>query len=167
MYFLARCLVPTNALSACRAVVFLVLIVGLGLIRTASAGDPPILVDSTSGEDIRSVLIAGNFAYCSMSYGLLILDMSNPASPTYVSRLIAGGVRPQNPPGHYRAVLQGTLLYLPAFKSGVLIIDVSDPYNPTLKATITFPTSVTSFKINDPYMYVCGVNQPLYTLGYL
>jgi hypothetical protein len=46
---------------------------------------------STLWSGVCDVKIQGNYAYCAFFNGLVILDITNPTSPTFVSQLYIGG----------------------------------------------------------------------------
>ena len=72
------------------------------------------------------VFILGNYAYVAKrSYGIQIIDISNPASPTSAGDYNAPGWA-------YDVYVLGSYAYVPVNGSGMQIIDVSDPTSPTL-----------------------------------
>lgn len=73
---------------------------------------------------VNDVEVVGDLAYVAEASGLLILDVSEPQSPTLL------GLYPSE---YARAVaVDGNLVYVIDMFYGLLVIDVSDPQNPSL-----------------------------------
>jgi hypothetical protein len=70
--------------------------------------------------------VEGNYAYLAGGQ-LIIIDISNPISPTVVSST-------SDYIGSYRIAVVNSLALLTAGESGVYIVDVSNPYSPTLES---------------------------------
>ena len=71
-----------------------------------------------------STFVAGNFAYIGNGGALEILDVSNPASPVSLSRVIT--------PSLVRGIfISGDYAYVANFRDGLRIIDVSNPTSAT------------------------------------
>jgi len=71
--------------------------------------------------DNKDLIVDGDYAYCSYAYGILILDISSPAEPTFVSRVFMEG---------YTNGLAKSGDLLLACVNGLTIYNVSDPYSP-------------------------------------
>ena len=83
---------------------------------------------------MRDVHVSGNYAYCSMRLGLMIVDVSNPQHPEFVSRILMptmpGGVQVVD---GYAFITGGGIVG----ERGVVmtVVDVTDPVNPEVVAT--------------------------------
>ena len=82
-------------------------------------------VGSTLWNGVIDVEIVENYAYCTFTNGLMILDISNIASPNFVSHYYL-------PEGAYGIDISGNYAYVADQESGLQIIDVTDPANPFL-----------------------------------
>ncbi|TAK33847.1 MAG: hypothetical protein EPO21_11525 [Chloroflexota bacterium] len=77
---------------------------------------------------IRGVAVSGNYAYAASGTRLNVFDISNASHPTAV----AVWVRPTNTPGLAAGItVVGSYAYLADGASGLRIIDISDPLNPS------------------------------------
>lgn len=88
---------------------------------------------STLWSGVNDVKIVGNYAYCAFFNGLVILDVTNPTSPAFVSQYYIGGdyANYDRRQGQ-RIFVSGNYVYFTADYLGLKIIDVSDPVNPVL-----------------------------------
>ena len=57
------------------------------LFPPAFAANDITYVSSILWTEVKDVQIVGNYAYCAFANGLVILDISDPATPTFVSKL--------------------------------------------------------------------------------
>ncbi|RME25479.1 MAG: hypothetical protein D6800_07580, partial [Candidatus Zixiibacteriota bacterium] len=105
-------------------------------------------VGSALWSGISDIEVAGNYAYCAMDAGLLILDIANPANPQVVSRVFVDG-------GFGAGVeIAGNHAYLADFDEGLKVIDISNPAAPTLVATAPTFSSAYDVEISGNYAYV-------------
>jgi len=87
----------------------------------------------------KSIYVSGKYAYVAGINGVEILDVSNPANPTHAGCILddeyGGTVSLWNSTGIY---VSGRYAYVAASNdSGVQILDISDPANPTHVGAIT------------------------------
>lgn len=80
-------------------------------------------------QDVWGVAVDGNRAYVVDASGLDILDVTNPAVPVRLGRYATGGY-PES------VVVAGGLVYVADRNLGLLIVDVGDAANPTLKGSL-------------------------------
>jgi uncharacterized repeat protein (TIGR01451 family) len=87
---------------------------------------PPALADliGQMGGTMRAVAVAGNYAYVGFGLRLVVMDVSNPASPLVV------GQSPFLPNVIEDIALSGNLAYVASGASGLQIIDISSPASP-------------------------------------
>ena len=72
--------------------------------------------------------VQGDYAYCILRYGLVILDISDLVNPRYVSRLeLAGGYE-------RRVAVEGDFAYITDWDGYLTIVNVGAPESPTLVA---------------------------------
>ena len=89
-------------------------------------------VGSILWNGVSDVKVVGNYAYCAFVNGLVILDVSNPAAPVFVSRLYCQGT------GEGIDVAGG-YAYLANGPSGLRIINVGNPQSPVLAGSYDTP----------------------------
>ncbi len=80
---------------------------------------------STLWTKANEVKVSGEYAYCDFDNGLLILDISEPSNPTFVSQMLLGG-------NERKISISGNYLYVANDIYGLQLIDVSDLENPEL-----------------------------------
>jgi hypothetical protein len=78
---------------------------------------------STLWGDMRDVAVRGNYAYCALRYGLMILDISNPDSPAFASKVYLDRGCGET----WGVTVVGDYAYLADGSNGLQIIDVSNP----------------------------------------
>jgi PKD repeat protein len=104
-------------------------VIGLcGLCIVASIGtglaDCPALAGRWPYAPVQTVSAAGTTAYLGSDSTLVVLDVSNPASPAVLGSLaLPGSVK--------KIAVSGAFAYVAAGGAGLLIINVSDPTHPT------------------------------------
>jgi hypothetical protein len=101
----------------------------------------------TPGEAF-GVSVVGNLAYVAdWGDGLQILDISNPASPTFVGSY--------NTPGwSYDASVVDNLAYIADHDGGLQILDISNPSNPTFVASYDIPGNAYDVSVAGNLAYV-------------
>lgn len=87
----------------------------------------PVLLgyyNTKTGYNLGSVYIDGNYAYCTADYGgVYIIDISDPAAPSYVNLFSTGD--------HARdVVVEGNYAYIANAASGLRIYNISNPASP-------------------------------------
>lgn len=111
-------------------------------------------VSSLFWGNCRDVKVQGNYAYCALANGIVVLDISDPSNPVVVSQLhiltFAGKIH-----------LNGSYLYLAASGQGLHIIDVNDPGNPYLAATYDTPGSAVDVVVSGNFAYVADYDSGL------
>jgi hypothetical protein len=106
------------------------------------------LIKQLSWTMMFNVAIDGNYAYCAMTYGLMIVDINNPSSPAFVSKLEL--------PSRWASMgvaAAGDFAYV-VNNEGLHIIDVTDPYAPELKSTFSLVGSGFDVVIEGDLAYV-------------
>jgi len=78
----------------------------------------------------NSIAGSGDYVYCYPYFGFQVIDISNPSEPTVISEFY-------HPANANEMAVDGDFVYVGASSvDGVMIYDVSDPYNPILASTI-------------------------------
>lgn len=98
--------------------------------------------------------VRGSLAYVATARGMEVLDVSDPASIFRV-----GSYRTTDPV--YTVEVSGSVVYLGATGSGVVILDISDPSNPTWLASLRGGLGlVDTVKVDGDWLYLSGSNGP-------
>jgi hypothetical protein len=107
-------------------------------------------VGSALWSDISDVKVVGNYAYCAFTNGLGIFDVTDPASPSFVSKLHLQG-EPSS------IDVASNYAYMACGESGIAIINVADPANPSLVASYMTGASASDVFVSGSYAYgACG-----------
>jgi len=101
--------------------------------------------------------VGGNYAYFTdgpsysyMAYDLHVLDISNPARPRQISTV--------NNLGAYGSMaLSGDYVYIDDYPEGIIVIDISDPANPSLLVRNGGFPAGNLFSEGD-YLYIAGLD---------
>jgi hypothetical protein len=102
------------------------------------------------GGVILAVAVQGKYAYTGVGPRLVILDISNPASPTVV------GKTPPLPDLVESVAVVGGIAYLANDDGGLRVVDVSTPANPTEVGFYDTPGSAHDVAVADGYAYVAA-----------
>jgi len=113
----------------------------------------------------RDVWVSGDYAYCTMWFGLVIVDISDPSAPTLLSRLYTEGIpNGLQVAGNYAYIAGGggpnTLgCYL-------TVVDVSDPSAPEIVANLEpGPYSTADLTVVGDYVYLAANGSGLWIVG--
>lgn len=79
---------------------------------------------STLWTEVRAIHIIGDYAYCLYFDGLIILNVSDPVTPVFVSKTYCEG-------DGNGLFISGNYAYVASGVGGLHIIDISNPQNPT------------------------------------
>ncbi len=110
----------------------------------------------------QDVEVVGNYAYCASYYGLMILNIANPANPTIVSQLYFPGWSVYHPVlgGSERDIdVAGNYAYMTSPCEGLKIIDISDPNDPILAGYYDDPDSCETYwdmVVSGGYVYAAA-----------
>ncbi|SET01770.1 Uncharacterized conserved protein [Methanococcoides vulcani] len=110
------------------------------------------LADRYDADEWKGVAVAGNYAYVAdEENGLVILDISDPTSPTLAGSYDTAGLA-----GHVDVA--GNYAYVADFENGLVILDISDPTSPTLASSYDTDTDGMKFNIAvaGNYVYVAS-----------
>jgi len=94
---------------------------------------------STLWTTIPDARIVGSHAFCAMPYGLLILDVSNPATPSVLSSLYMPGYA-------FGLAVEGDYAYVAEGGSGLVIVNVANPAAPCWRGATTRRASLMAWR---------------------
>ena len=117
---------------------------------------PPIQAEVILPYDGRSIVIAGNHAFITSAYGLLVYDVSE-LYPVYVTELPWSF-------GAHEIQLQGGYAYVAAGAQGLAIIDVNVPTSPRLVSLTDTPGNAVSLALQDDIAYLASETSGLQIL---
>ena len=96
----------------------------------------------------RGVAVSGSYAYVADdTYGLRIIDISNPATPTEAGFYDTPGTA-------YGVAVSGSYAYVADGTSGLRILDVSNPAAPTEAGFYDTPGTARGVAVSGSYAYV-------------
>ena len=133
----------------------LALLVGVPNLEAEELGSNLSLVGSydTNGGWANGVTISGNYAYVASGgngligyYGLIILNIEDPANPTWVGSYGTGNAQNVAISGNYAYVADGW--------NGLVILNIEDPANPTWVGIYDGLGNARSINISGNYAYV-------------
>ena len=102
----------------------LVAIMALALVATAEADELTLdLVATTLWSGVNDIAVEGDYAYLALNYGLVVVDISDPANPVETARLFLEGK-------NNGLDASGNIVCVATQSHGIRVIDVSDPYAP-------------------------------------
>ena len=119
-------------------------------------GDVLRLVGSVDRPDcyVYGVAVSGTRAYVGVAGGLLVIDISTPASP-----VIAGSVdTPDNAAG---GAVSGTHAYIADWGSGLQVIDISTPASPVVVGSFDTPHRARGVAVSGTHAYVADLRSGL------
>lgn len=104
---------------------------------------------AATDNDVLSVKIRGNYAYlATYTGGLVVVDISNPNAPTFVSGL-------DLPSETWGITLVGSYVLAANYELGVVVIDVSNPAAPRLVGSVASPLGMPhAISVNGNRAYV-------------
>jgi hypothetical protein len=97
----------------------------------------------------NAVKIVGNYAYCAYTNGFVILDISDPSTPTPSGQIGFEG------PGNGVDV-QGNFAFVANGSIGLTIIDISNPDEPVQTAALSMPGNAVAIDVDGDYAYVAA-----------
>jgi len=115
--------------------------------------DHPVIAGIASGCIARSVAVSGGYAYASDDTGVQVFSLADPRHPSRTGRVsILGGLYGE---GVYDIDAQGTFVYA-ANGLGLVVIDVMQPSNPRVVATLTLPVWTCNVALSDHWAVVAS-----------
>jgi hypothetical protein len=105
------------------------------------------LIGHSAGEYTTGIFVAGDYAYLTSAYGLLIYDVTDPENPFMRGGFMTYPVLPRG------VFVIDTLAYL-VTDPELLILDVSDKWSPALVGSWQAKTACTGIIVSDDYAYI-------------
>ena len=99
----------------------------------------------------KDVEVRGDYAYCAMTLGLVILDISNPAAPTVASQVLMPGGAAQE------IELSGDHVFVADAEGGFRVVDVANPTSPQLLETTPIGGNVRGLGLAPGYAYAAAL----------
>lgn len=100
------------------------------------------------GVTIEDIVLSGNYAYAAAdTQGFLILDISNPNSPSVVGSV-------QTPIRATGIAVSGSHAYVTAWGGALYVIDISNPYAPRIVGTVSGLSWANDVFVSGSYAYV-------------
>jgi hypothetical protein len=119
------------------------------MITGLALADEPTQLHFVTGlpGSLEQTAVADDYAFCSTSAGLLVLDVSNPAQSTQVAMLPL--------PGQGRGIaVDSRYVYLLVWDVGLVVIDIQDPAAPRVVATRPEPVRPSGIVLSGHHAYV-------------
>lgn len=104
-------------------------------------------VSSILWTGVNDVQVVGDYAYCAFVNGFVILDVSDPTNPVFLSKVYLQGA------GN-GIFVQNNYVYLADGDAGLVIIDVDDPAHPDSVGGYNTPGSACGVFVQDSLAYV-------------
>jgi hypothetical protein len=111
------------------------------------------------GTTLGMVAVQGNYAYLATNFGLMIMDITNPARPIPVSRSYL-------PASAQGLAVAGNLVYVVDEKADLRIIDVSNPARPVERGFFDTPGKAVGVAVSGNLAYVADSSAGLFILKY-
>ncbi len=104
------------------------------------------------------VYVSGSYAYVAHGNdGLLVLDISDPTSPTVVGGVDTSGIA-------YNVHVSGSYAYVASGSGGLQIVDISDPESPTIVSSVATPAQALGVYVSGSSAYVAGGDSGLHIM---
>jgi len=98
------------------------------VVDITTASNPSEVGKLTTNSLVNGIVVEGNYAYVANGEsGLLVVDITNPASPTVV------GTYAYSSGAAYGVTIAGNYAYVANGNSGLVIVDITNPVAPTFK----------------------------------
>jgi len=130
---------------------------GLKIYDISSPGNPELRGNypAASGEIFSSVIVRNNTAFAGTNMGVLILDVSNPSSPGFISRWNPGVLNV------FDIRFFGKYLFVAAGNGGLWVADVADTANPVDVTNLLFTGKAVSLEVFGSTLYVAATDGDL------
>ncbi len=140
-----RCKLINILVSFLLLSIFLTALLG---VATAQGNSITLELVGQIGGPTQAVAVQGNYAYVGVGLRLVVLDISDPTTPTVVGTT--------EPLPHFveDVVVNGTVAYVAAGGAGMYMLNISDPANPAVIGTYDTPGYAEGIAVDGKYAYV-------------
>lgn len=120
-----------------------------------STHNPVAVRNNSWGNDVLGIDVIGDYAYLATYYGgLVIVDVSNPSTPTFVGKVPLYGLNPPGSKETWDVEVSGNYAFLASGK-GIVVVDVENKTNPIVVANLDLGTNTSQdIIISGNYAYV-------------
>eukprot|EP01059_Diplonema_ambulator_P019741 TRINITY_DN33386_c0_g1_i1.p1 TRINITY_DN33386_c0_g1~~TRINITY_DN33386_c0_g1_i1.p1 ORF type:complete len:909 (+),score=189.00 TRINITY_DN33386_c0_g1_i1:75-2729(+) len=105
----------------------------------------PVLIGQTSHGYVAKLDVEGHMVYALNTELLRIIDVSIPQLPVVTGTF---------PADAYQVFAAGKIVYLSAYYTGIMILDVSTPFDPVLLRVYSPPSTIRGVAVSGNYAYV-------------
>ena len=109
-------------------------------------------LNSILWSDANAVTASGNYAYATTGYGVITIDISDPASPSWLSDIDLNGGKATN------ITIDGTHAFVANGSRGMAIIDISSSPAITLSAELGDIGNIVDVAISGNYAYLASTD---------
>jgi hypothetical protein len=102
-----------------------------------------------SNDYVIQVAVQGNFVYLANWGGFWVIDVTNPQSPVSADSIFYGLA--------LDIAVNGNYAYGAAEGTGIVIINITDPYNAYIESTLNTPDFALGICVSDGYAYVADM----------
>jgi hypothetical protein len=116
----------------------------------AAAGDLPVESVGQSGQTCNTVAVSASRAYVGSGARLLVLDISEPSTPTLLgqSQILPGDIKD--------LAVKGRYVYAAADTAGLQVFDINDPANPFRIGYLSIGGTACGIAVSGNYAYIAN-----------
>ncbi|WP_321431112.1 PKD domain-containing protein [uncultured Methanolobus sp.] len=126
-------------------IVFAALI--LSLVSTVSADEVNITFEGHFGGSMHAATVFGNYAYVNQGQDFVVVDMSNPESPSELGRLVTDCI-------FDKIIVSNSYAYAIDYYNGLVILDISNSSGPSLAGSYNTDGRAYDIAVSNDYAYV-------------
>lgn len=120
---------------------------GLQVIDISTPESPTLITEYYHIDEIHGIVVQNNHAYLTVSYGVWILDVSDPLNPVYVSNI--------DLPGYgFDSYVSGEYAYIADGWAGFFVVDISDPHVPSIVGNYSNIGVLRGVQVSGDYAYL-------------
>lgn len=130
-------------------------------VAATTGGDAPLTWLNQLGGTVKGLVVRDNRAYVGTGAQLAVFDLTNPAQPALLGQTAPGVhlVRDVALYGNYAYVVDGGEMVVQGggivgWSGGMRVVDISNPQQPQVVATITVPDYPTYVAVQGHYAYI-------------
>ena len=125
------------------------ILVSIFLLMPAASASDAEQIASLMWSYPKDAAVEGDYAFCTVEYGLIVFDISSAGDPVEVSRLFMADPSRRAE----EIVLYGDYAYIRLGNFDLAIVDISDPANPQLRSNYQTSKSILQIMINGSMIY--------------